>query len=243
MIKGIIFDLGYTLMGFEGDRSAVERAGAEAMAAWLTSKKRIKLDPAALVETFLAERERGARQAVETGREVTAAESLARSLERLEAPAAARAHLPEALRRFFAPEEAASRVYPDAIETLKVLHGKKLRLGLLSNATDDPLVQRLVNQLYLRPWLSPTFSSAGLTWRKPCPEPFLLIAGRWGLPPSQIAVVGDMLDRDVLGAQNAGMRGIWVRREEYPRNALNRHIRPEATVERLADLSHVLEGW
>ncbi|RMF03505.1 MAG: hypothetical protein D6768_05710, partial [Chloroflexi bacterium] len=56
MIKGIIFDLGNTLLQFTGDPHAVGQTGAAAMATWYLKKKHIKLDAEALVETFLAER-------------------------------------------------------------------------------------------------------------------------------------------------------------------------------------------
>ena len=44
MIKGIIFDLGSTLMRFTGDWEAVSREGVEAMATWYLKKKHISMD-------------------------------------------------------------------------------------------------------------------------------------------------------------------------------------------------------
>ena len=48
MIKGIIFDLGSTLIKFEGNWQTTDREGAEAMATWYLKKKHIKLDGDAL---------------------------------------------------------------------------------------------------------------------------------------------------------------------------------------------------
>ena len=45
MIKGIIFDLGGTLLQFQGDIKELERQGAENIADWLIKKKRVKIDP------------------------------------------------------------------------------------------------------------------------------------------------------------------------------------------------------
>lgn len=240
MIKGIIFDLGSTLLQFTGDGTAIEREGAEAMADWYLKKKHIKLDSPALVEAFLAERAAGRTVALETQTEVLAQQSLSKALKKIDAPAPASALLEAAIKVYFTPEEAVWMAYPDAAETLKQLKNRGYRLGLYSNATDDKLIQRLVNQGGLRPWLSPTFSSAGWGWRKPRPEPFELIAGRWGVSPAEIVVVGDTLSADMLGAQNAGMPGILVTMNESPFNSQYRHIQPTAVAETLSALPEIV---
>jgi HAD superfamily hydrolase (TIGR01549 family) len=240
LIKGIIFDLGSTLIRLEGDWEALNRAGAEAMATWYLKKKHIKLDTAALVETFLAERTTGWETARREQTELPAQQALRRALQTIKAPATAEAQVEAAIKIFFGPEEAAWQSYPDAVDTLKVLKSQGYRLGLYSNATDDAFVQRLVNQCGLRPWLSPTFSSAGWGWRKPKREPFDLIANRWQLPPQQIVMVGDTLDADILGAQNAGMHSILVTMDENPANADRRHIRPTAVADSLSALPELV---
>jgi len=242
LIKGIIFDLGFTLLRFIGDWETVTREGAEAMADWYFKKRHIKLDMPGLVEAFLNERDEAWAQAHRTHSEVPAQESLLRALHAIDAPASAEALAEAAIKIYFNPEEIAWQPYPDTAETLKALQGQGYRLGLYSNATDDPLIQRLVNQSGIRPWLSPTFSSAGWGWRKPRPELFRLIAQRWGLAPQEVVMVGDTLDADILGAQNAGMPGILVTMNEAPSNEQNRHIRPAATAERLADLPEIIAG-
>jgi len=241
LIKGIIFDLGNTLLRFTGDWEAVTRAGAEAMATWYFKSKRIKIDGPALVDTFLGERAAAIRQANETQAEVLAQTSLQNALEKIEAPARTKAMIEAALKIYFEQEEALWQPYDDTIETIKQLHQQGFRLGLYSNATDDPLIRRLINRNHLRPWLSPTFSSAGCGWRKPKREPFDLIAGRWGLPADQIVMVGDTLNADILGAQNAGMSGILVTMDEAPSNAENRHIQPVAVAERLSNIPDIVK--
>jgi HAD superfamily hydrolase (TIGR01549 family) len=146
----------------------------------------------------------------------------------------------QALRAFFAPEEAAHRPFPDAVDTLKQLRAQSFKVGILSNAPDDALIQRMVNDNHLRPWASPVFSSAGLGRRKPAPEPFACFAERWRLPPEQIVVVGDTLAADILGGKNAGMHSILATMRENPDNENHRHIRPDRTVETLAQVPLVL---
>jgi putative hydrolase of the HAD superfamily len=239
LIKGIIFDLGNTLLRFDGDDETVSRAGAELMADWFFKKKRLKLDGPALVETFLAQRVANFEQAQQTQTEILAEESLRQALHKIDAPSHAQPLVEAAIKIYFASEEAYWQPYPDTVQTLKQLKAQGYRMGLYSNATDDALVQRMVNQGRIRPWLSPTFSSAGCGWRKPRPDGFALIAARWNLPANQIVVVGDTLNADILGAQNAGMHSILVTMDENPANFENRNIVPGAVVESLSQIPEI----
>ena len=240
MIKGIIFDLGNTLIRMTRGLDEVIQEGAEAMATWYLKKKHIKLDAEALVEMFIAERVARQKIASQTEAEALATETLRETLKKIEAPPSAAALLDGAIKIYFGPEEAASQAYPDAVDTLKALKAQGYHLGLYSNATDDPLVQRLVNRNGLRPWLSPTFSSAGWGWRKPKRDGFNLIAQRWRLSPEEVVVVGDTLKADILGAQNASMRSILVTMDEARSNPDNRHIEPTATADNLSALPNII---
>lgn len=235
-INGIIFDLGGTLIEITRQWDDIIREGAEAMTDWYLKKRRIKLDSEVLIDAFIEERYQACQTARTTQTEISAQDSLRRALKRIQAPASAEAAVEGAIKVFFGPEEAAYRPFPDAIDTIKTLKAQGCRLGLYSNATDDKLVQRLINQHGLRPYLSPTFSSAGCGWRKPKPEPFSLIAQRWHLPAAQVAVVGDTLGADILGAQNAGMTGILIQRDSQVAPS---PIQPAATINQLAELTRL----
>lgn len=242
MITGIIFDLGHTLLYLDGDWRELAQTGAEAMADWYFKKKRIKLDQAGLVETFLAERAAAREQAEQSQTEIVAETCLIRALDKIEAPSKAKAQvmIEAAIKIYFEGEQAAWQPYPEAIETLKTLKAQNYRLGLYSNATDDALVQRLINENRLRSLLTITLSSAGYGWRKPRPEAFQVIARRWNLLPEEIVVVGDTLNADVLGAQNVGMKSILVTMQESPSNDQHRHIQPTATASRLSELPQLI---
>jgi putative hydrolase of the HAD superfamily len=204
----------------------------------------VNLDEGALAEAFIAERGAGREAAHRTHREVTCGDSLRAALEEVDAPIEAFPLVPEAVRISFGHEEDAWKAYPDARLTLKQLHGHGLRLGLLSNATDDAFIQRLVNRLGLRAWLSPTFSSAGLGLRKPRREPFDLILSRWNLPPESVIMVGDTLGADILGAHNVGMRGVLITADESEWNEKDRErIIPDATILTLSELPGLIETW
>jgi HAD superfamily hydrolase (TIGR01549 family) len=209
------------------------------MAEWYIKKKHIKLNTTALVNTFLAEREISRQAAFQTQQEIVAQQILREVLKKIEAPASTGPTVEAAIKIFFGPEEEAWQPYPDAIEILKQLQSRRYRLGLYSNATDDLLIQRLVNRCGLRPYLSPTFSSAGWGWRKPRPEGFNLIAQRWGLLPEEVAVVGDDLEADIQGAHNAGMTGILVVRNGSGPDQPS--IQPTAIIHTLSELPATID--
>ena len=232
--------MGNTLIKVTRSWDEVIQEGAEAMATWYMKTKHIKLDAPALIETFIAECASGLKTARQTQTEVLAAQTLLASLKKIEASPSAEALIEGAVKIFFGPEEAASQAYPDTVDTLKTLKAQGYKAGLYSNATDDALIQRLVNRNGLRPWLSPTFSSAGWSWRKPKREAFDLIAQRWGLAPEEMVVVGDTLEADILGAQNAGMHSILVTMDEAISNADNRHIQPTAMTDNLSAVPEII---
>ena len=242
-VRGVIFDLGSTLMYFDGDWEDVVGRGVADMLAFFR-RKRVKLDDSALTETFIAERRAGREVAHRTQREVTCTDSLRAALEKVEAPPEAFSLAAAAVRICFGPEEAAWKAYPDAKTTLKRLYAQGYRMGLLSNASDDLFIQRLVNRLGLRPWLSPAFSSAGLGVRKPSREPFDLILARWNLPPESVIMVGDTLNADILGAHNTGMRGVLITADEPPWNDDDREsIKPDASIATISELPDLIKTW
>jgi len=249
-IRGVLFDLGGTLMTFTGDWEEVQQRGAAQMAAFFR-QRRILVDEAQLVHTFLAERQAGFERAAATQREVLGTECLRIALERLAAPPAAFELIPEAMRIYFAPEEAAWQAFPDTKDTLRQLAAIRsadgrpaYRMGAFSNATDDAIIQRLVNRLELRPWLSPVWTSAALGLRKPRREVFEALLTRWKLPPESVVMVGDRLEIDILGAQQVGMCTVLITTDKVPSNQLYRDvIVPDATIQRIGELPGLLEVW
>jgi len=240
LIKGIIFNLSYTLLHFNEDWSTVVRQGAEAMSSWYLKKKRIKHDQNELVEAFISERKAGRVLAYQTNQEVIAEDSLNEALKKIKAPQRAFGFIPEATKVYFQFEETHWIPYPDTIETLKQLQIHDYRVGVYTNATDDAFVQRLINQKKLRPWLSPTFSSAEWGWRTPKPEPLIMITKRWGITPAETVVVGDTLSTDILGAQNAGMKTVLITRHQPESNNDYQHIKPTVVIPALSTLPGVL---
>ena len=121
----------------------------------------------------------------------------------------------------------------DAIPTLKTLREQGYRLGMISNTSDDKNVQQLVDRWELRPFFETIITSAGCGIRKPDERIFRLALDHFGVPPEQVAMVGDLLEADILGANQMGIYSIWItrrvqsagrRRIDHP--AAGRHYNP-----------------
>ncbi|MFM8320083.1 MAG: HAD family hydrolase [Chloroflexota bacterium] len=131
----------------------------------------------------------------------------------------------------------------DALPTLQRLQALNYRLGLISNAADDPNTQVLVDKGGFRPYFELIVSSAAQGIRKPNPQIFHTALQALGAPPQRAVMVGDTLGADILGARNAGIFSIWItRRANRPANAAHADtIHPDAVIGRLAELPDLLE--
>lgn len=247
-IKGVIFDLGHTLMHLRGTWPEVFERGVQDLSAFMTAH-RPDLDAAAFCQAWMERRRAGFGQATATMREVTAVESMRWTLAQAGVREPDRTLVSGAIDAFFQYEVSCWHLDPDADSVLRALSTRGLRLGMFSNATHDPLIQYVVDRLGLRHWLSPALSSAGTGIRKPDPAAFALFPAAWDLPPESIAVVGDTLDQDIVGAQQAGMRSVWYRSRAYARqegggygdSGEPERVGPEATIEKLGDLPDIIQ--
>jgi HAD superfamily hydrolase (TIGR01549 family) len=246
-IQGVIFDLGHTLMHLGDTWARVFEQGVSDLAALFVSKG-LDLDGQAFGRALLDRRAEGFVRARETMREVTAEDSMRWTFGRFGWPDPDPVLVRAAIDAFFAYERTRWSVDPESHAVLQQLAGQGLRLGLFSNATDDRLIQQLVDDLGLRPWLDPALSSAGTGLRKPDPEAFLPLLTAWSLPAGSVVMVGDTLEADILGGQRAGMRTVWyrsredARQEEFDSSRPTRTepILPDATIDRLGELPGVL---
>jgi HAD superfamily hydrolase (TIGR01549 family) len=233
-------------MGLDGTWAEMFERGALDLARFLAEHEP-GIDREVLARTWLDRRRDGFARAQETRREVTAEDSMRWSLAQFGIHDPDPELLFGAIDAFFANEEARWFAYPEAAPMLRTLSRRGLRLGMLSNATHDPLIQRLVDRLGFRPWLDPALSSASTGIRKPDPTAFTPILGAWSLPAEAVVMVGDTLEADILGAQRAGMRAIWFRSREDARQegSTNRPDAqppavPDATITRLDQLPPLL---
>lgn len=244
-IRGIIFDLGWTLMDFTGDVSAVDRQRARDVSSFLHDQG-FDVTGADVFGSYREEMMALWRLAESLNYEYPASLAMLRALRRyLNRQDAARLTR-EALNVSYDSMMPHWQLYPDAISTLSALRDAGYRLGCISNTNDGTMVWRMVDQGGLRQWLSPIYTSEELGLRKPHPYPFRLVLDDWEMDAKEVVMVGDTLDADVQGAHNAGLLGIWIHRESGSPWSNNEeaqdNIRPDARIEQLAELPELLSS-
>jgi HAD superfamily hydrolase (TIGR01662 family) len=124
-------------------------------------------------------------------------------------------------------------VAPGAVDTLRELRGRGLRLGLCSNASyrSASLHAQLAHLGLAGLFDGVTFSSE-VGWRKPAPQIFAAALGALGVEASRCAMVGDRRREDIAGARAVGMATIRTREhrdDPGPGDA-------DAVIDRLSDL-------
>ncbi|HEY5156587.1 MAG TPA: HAD family hydrolase [Anaerolineales bacterium] len=128
----------------------------------------------------------------------------------------------------------------DAIETLEILKSRGYRMGIISNTSDDQNVQGIVNQSGLRPYFEYILTSAALGIRKPDMRIFQAALDHFQVPPVAAAMVGDLLQTDMLGANQMGIYSIWITRRARVPEEGELGIQPQAVVTALNQIPPLL---
>lgn len=246
MLRGLIFDLGSTLIYSAHDNNwgaVLPRMRADLLA-HLTAQG-YQLDAPLFLNRLTEKFSEFDRQRQTDWVEYTTEWILTTTLAELNAPPLTPPLLAEALRAYYAFSEAHWRPMPGVHETMRHFAAAGFRLAILSNAGDNASVQRLIDQADLRSYFDPIIVSAAVGIRKPNPKIFEAVLGPWGLPPHECVMIGDTLGADILGAQMAGLRHIWLTaRADHPGNrAHHGQIIPEAEAAALTDLPALIHQW
>ena len=240
-INGVIFDLGNTLLHFKGNWPEVARDADGAMVESLVNGG-LDLDQDRFAQDF---RRRLTAYYVEREHEfieLTTAYILKALLKEYGYPSVSDELVEQALESLYQESQAYWEPEEDTSSTLAVLKDLGYRLGVISSASDDGDVQRLVDKADVRPFLDFVISSAACGIRKPNPKIFEIALEHWGFTPEEVVMVGDTLGADVLGGKNAGIYTIWItRRADVPGNRAHQDtIKPDAVIQALEELPRLL---
>jgi putative hydrolase of the HAD superfamily len=113
-------------------------------------------------------------------------------------------HIEGAMRHFAAARNAVTP-YEDVLPGLLKLK-QRLLLGTITNGNADLDVVGLAHHFTV------SLAAAQFGRGKPDPAIFLAACEAMGVAPQEAAYVGDDLQLDVLGAQQAGLRAVWMNR-------------------------------
>ena len=240
-IRAVLFDLGYTLINFEGNFSRVMRESYLVLAASL-QEAGYSIDAGAFADRFNDIITEYYRSREEDLTERPIEHYLSRVLASYEIYDPLRNVIQSSLEKIYRFTEEYWQLEEDTISTLDQLKADGYRLGMITNAANPDNANRLIDRCGLRPYFEVILISAVEKIRKPDTRIYSRAISRFDLPPSSFVMVGDTLTADILGAQNAGMRAIWINRraDREENQSVADRIVPDAVIETLAQLPSAL---
>lgn len=102
-------------------------------------------------------------------------------------------------------------LYPDAEPTLNRLKADGYFLALVSNAPAE--TTETIKALGLSKYLQSVVVSGVVGFSKPNPEIFKIVLKELAVTPEEAVHVGDLYEADIVGARNAGIRGLLINRD------------------------------
>ena len=104
-------------------------------------------------------------------------------------------------------------LFDDVIPALTDLKGRGLILGLISNIDRD--MAATLEEVGLQSLIQVVVTSLDVGFSKPHPEIFKAALSQAGVPASEAVFVGDHYRVDVVGANQAGIKGVLLDRNGY----------------------------
>lgn len=237
MIQAILFDLGDTLFDTAPvDTRTLFRHGCQRTYHYL-QQRRHALPP---FETYFKVHYNAVKWAYLLAklrrRELSSVKLLAKLCRRMNIPTTP-AMLLELAWECYCPAIDYTSVAQDVIPTLQTFQRRGLKLGLVSNTfAPAPILDRHLQMTGLLPFFPVRVYSGEIGYRKPDPRIFRLALQQIGTRPERTLFVGDLLKKDILGAQRVGMRA--VLRNPFPPAQAHRHA--DAVIQRISQLRDVL---
>ncbi len=151
---------------------------------------------------------------------------------------------PEHLLRLFAWELVPGvHLFADTLDVLRAVRGAGLKIGLLTNAAHPMWMRdRELAPLGLLEYFDVRLTAGDVGKIKPHPLPFQVTMRQLDVAPHEAIYIGDRAYDDVMGAQGAGMRAVWVRRPATSAT-LTDGVRPNAVIDSLSELLTTLDLW
>ncbi len=122
----------------------------------------------------------------------------------------------------------------DGAHEVLALLSKSHSLSIATNATVSKRfdVWRALDRVHLRPFIHEVFCFTELGHKKSEPEFWQIILSRLGAQKSELIMIGDSLEQDVLGPTQSGTRAIWF-------NWKGEKCQPGVSVESIHSLSEL----
>jgi putative hydrolase of the HAD superfamily len=128
-------------------------------------------------------------------------------------------------------------VFPGAVDVLRTLRERGLKLGILTNGFSETHREKIA-LLQIGEFFDAIFIADEVGMIKPDPLLFAHACTTLGSAPSRSAMVGDRYERDVRGALEAGLYAVWfnIRGETLPPGV----PLPDATISTIGEVPKLL---
>ena len=239
-IRGAIFDLGSTLIQFEGDWPILLQDSLDLLIDQL-QEDGLDFDRSDFRSAFERALEAYDHQRQSNQLERSTASLLQETLSAFGYEELSPDILKRGLKRFYSVSETHWQPMPALHAVLDELQDEGRMLGLISNAGDAENVQRLIDKVEIRNYFDPIIISAAIGIRKPDPRPFEMVLEQWQVTPDSIVMIGDRLEADILGAQNTGIHQIWLKPDANVSAAMQ--IIPEKITGKLVDIPGLIREF
>lgn len=242
-LYAVVFDLIGTLTLLEEAEDTLLRQGIQDALTFLRDAG-VRVPEEEFAEKYLEALRFAARKSALEQEEHLATDTLTFLLQFYDYPRVPAETVVAAVDRVFRPWVEAQRLDPAARRVLRALRERGMRVGILANAQHDRAVRQVVARLGLSDLVDLVVTSGEEAERprKPNPEAWRPFWEAWDVLPYEAVMVGDDLVEDILGALNAQMWTIWLKRRGAG-SELERAIRPDAVVTDLADVVSVIDRW
>lgn len=125
-------------------------------------------------------------------------------------------------------------LYHDTKDSLEALRDRGIRMGIISNTIwPAEFHEADLKRFGIDGFFDVTVFSSAVGYRKPHPAIFEIALNKLGATPEETAYVGDYPERDIVGAQNAGLLSVLKR---HPNRKRPDDIVPDITIRNLSQL-------
>ena len=238
-ITTVFFDLGSTLVYCKDPWPPIYEQADRAMVGVL-QRAGISVDPASFITEFGGFIQSYYQEQYEDNIEPTSLAALRNQLIQKGFPGVQEEVLLKAMEAMYAVTQKNWYREEDAIGTLEVLKRRGYRLGIISNTSDDQNVQGILTRSGLHPYFEYILTSAAFGVRKPDRRIFQAALTHFQVLPAAAAMVGDLLETDMLGANQMGIYSIWITRRARVPEQGELVIQPQAVVTALDQIPPLL---
>jgi len=143
--------------------------------------------------------------------------------------------------RFYKPLSQAATVAPGAVETLNALVKKGLKLAVVSNTfVPGAVLDRHLDIASLGDLIESRIYSSEVGYRKPKKEIFQLALEHAKLQPSNALFVGDSPHADIFGAHRAGMITVL---KDRPGHQKKMRVTPDHNIADMTELLQIVDRY